>query len=333
MSNSGFARIHGILEGNVKFKRSKVPPPFDKARARRVVRRSPEVMVKITGFGTHTRKSSSSLKGLTNVKAHLDYIGRNAKLELENERGEIISGKEAVRELNQEWSQDRGKRRANTRDTTHIVLSMPPKTDEKKLKKAVRGFAREQFGDNHQYVWVMHSDSKNPHAHLAVKNLGHDGTRLHIAKGDPQKWRELFAEKLRLYGIEAEATARAPRGVVKKSVTQPVYHLRKRGKVPKTDRAKVEGAIREITSGKEDPRPWEKIISSRQTEIRKAWLQSAKELSASSDSSDREFAADIVRYVKSMPAVATERQGIQVRLDNQTLKGKSLRKDAPEQER
>ncbi len=321
MSNTGFARIHGILEGKVRFKINKTPDLLP-AHARRVVRRTPEVLVKISGYG----------RGFKHVKAHLDYVSRNAKLELENERGEIVSGKEAIRELHREWMQDRGKRRYNTRDTTNIILSMPPKTDEEKMRKAVRGFARERFGDNHQYVWVMHTDVKHPHAHLTVKNLGYDGTRLHVAKGDPQKWRELFAEKLRQHGIEAEATARAPRGVVKKSVRQPVYHLRKRGKIPRTDRAKVEEVVREISSKKKKPRPWEEKVSARQTETRKEWLQSAKELSASSNASDRELAAEIVRYVKSMPQVATERHGIQARLSKPQQKQQTVGKDDPEQE-
>ena len=323
MSNTGFARIHRILEGKVKFKRSKIPPPFAKARARRVVRRTPEVMVKISSFG----------KGFKHVKAHLDYVSRNAKLELENERGEIISGKEAIRDLHREWMRDRGRRSANTRDTTNIVLSMPPKTDEVKMKKAIRAFAREQFGDNHQYVWVMHTDEKHPHAHLAVKNYGFDGTRLHVAKGDPQKWRELFAEKLRSQGIEAEATARVARGVVKKSIRQPVYHLRKRGKIPRTDRAKVEDSVREISSGKRKLCPWEGKIRERQTETRKAWIQSAKDLSDSSEVSDRKLAADIVRYVKSMPQVETERHSIQARLTKQMQKSRDVEKDDPEHER
>lgn len=306
MSDTGFFRIHNILDGKVQFKINKIPnftPP--RARASRVVRRTPEVMVKVSGFG----------RGSAHVKSHLDYVCRNAKLELENERGEVISGKEAVRDLHREWMQDRGRRRSNTRDTTNVILSMPPKTDEKKMKKAVREFALEQFGDNHQYVWVMHSDEKHPHAHLTIKNLGYDGSRLNIAKGDPQKWRELFAEKLRYYGIDAEATARAPRGVVKKPVRQPIYHMRKDGRTPRTDKAKVKEVIQDVAAAPKKPKPWERKILDRQTAVRKEWVQAAKELSSSNSSpADRKLSADILRYVKSMPDLKTERQEIQAKL-------------------
>ena len=47
--------------------------------AARLAHGTPEVMVKITGFG----------KGGNHVKAHLDYISRKGDVELENERGEL----------------------------------------------------------------------------------------------------------------------------------------------------------------------------------------------------------------------------------------------------
>jgi len=49
---------------------------------------SSEVMVKITGFG----------KGVSHVRSHLDYMSRNGKLELENDRGEVFDTQAKVRE-------------------------------------------------------------------------------------------------------------------------------------------------------------------------------------------------------------------------------------------
>ncbi len=307
MGSAAYDRIRGILEGEVKIKGNKTRDVGQRAfrgRAERVIRRAPEVMVKISGFG----------KGAKHVKAHLDYVGRNSKLDLENERGEKISGKQAIRELHKEWMQDRGKRNARTRDTTNIILSMPPDTNKRRMKKAVRDFSKQQFGDNHQYVWVMHEDEAHPHAHLTVKNLGFDGTRLHVARGDPQKWRELFAAKLREQGIEAEATARAPRGKIKKAERQSVHHIRKRGEIPKVDRAKVKEAAIEMSGGSKRPRPWEQKIVERQSLIRKGWLLSAKELASSNDPDDRKLSDEIVTYVKNMPPMKTERHDIQERL-------------------
>ena len=54
-----------------------------------VIRKAPEVMVKITG----------SSSGLATVKHHLDYISRNGEVELTNESGETIHGREELKAL------------------------------------------------------------------------------------------------------------------------------------------------------------------------------------------------------------------------------------------
>lgn len=71
--------------GKVKRKANKtgkirVDSSSAKARVARMTAGTPEVVVKISSFG----------KGGEHAKAHLAYISRNAKLEMENERGEIF---------------------------------------------------------------------------------------------------------------------------------------------------------------------------------------------------------------------------------------------------
>ncbi|MBE8233615.1 MAG: relaxase/mobilization nuclease domain-containing protein, partial [Endozoicomonadaceae bacterium] len=113
----------------------------------------------------------------------------------------------AIHQLANDWHGDeyRQKKR-NTRHNTHIVLSMPDSTEPKAVKQGVREFAKKTFADNHQYVFALHTDTDSPHVHLTVKNLGFDGKRLHVKKGLPQIWRELFAEEMEKQGIAAEAT-------------------------------------------------------------------------------------------------------------------------------
>jgi len=168
-----------------------------RATAGRVSRGATEVMVKITGFG----------KGQPQVKAHLDYNTRNGKLELENERGDIFSGKEQVKEMFKEWGQDFGdhKRRNSQRDTLHMVLSMPEGTDPESVKNAARDFAKETFSRNHEYVFALHTDEPHPHVHLTVKMLGFDGKRLNPRKADLRHRREDFAQAMREQGVDAEA--------------------------------------------------------------------------------------------------------------------------------
>jgi len=247
--------------------------------AKRVTRDTPEVMVKITGFG----------KGAGHVKAHLDYITRNGKLEMENERGEVFKGKDEVKDLFKDWSQDfgDGKRHKNQRDTMHMVLSMPEDTDPDAVKDAVREFAKTTFGKNHEYVFALHTDDAHPHCHLTVKCLGFDGKCLNPRKADLQQWREGFADKLRDQGVDAEATPRRSRGVVRKAESTVIRHIERgdrthKPRVAKVKAAKIKEAAQALSAeakGSALPhKPWEEATKARQGQIRRAWLAAAEAL-------------------------------------------------------
>lgn len=297
MSYEAYDNLAGLFEGPVKARRAH--PGDVVARVRRVINHVPEVMVKISG----------NAKGAEHLKSHMDYISRNGQLELETETGEIIQGKDVVKQLHQSWLQDPGKRRANTRDSTNIVLSMPKGTPVKALKEAVSVFAKKQFGENHQYVMALHTDADHPHVHLVVKALGFDGKRLHIKKGEPQMWRETFAKELRQQGIEAEATPRAVRGVVKKSVSQVIKHLKDRGIMPNVDKARAQAVYDELKTGKGilKPEPWEITIRNRRDKVKKSWVSAAKILSASEVYAETRFADKIFKFVQEMPKMRTLR--------------------------
>ncbi|MEP7300402.1 MAG: hypothetical protein ABI699_02660 [Caldimonas sp.] len=51
--------------------------------------------------------------------------------------------------------------------------------------------------------------------HISVRAESQHGKRLSPRKADLQRWRETFAEKLRGWGIEAEATRQAARGAIR----------------------------------------------------------------------------------------------------------------------
>lgn len=65
-----------------------------RATLARVVRRTPEVLVKVTG-----RK-----KGAKHLAAHLDYIGRHGDILIETRDGEQIRTKEDAQRIADEWS-------------------------------------------------------------------------------------------------------------------------------------------------------------------------------------------------------------------------------------
>lgn len=307
--------LDDFMRSPVEARKSKVGR---QRKIKSVVDRTPEVMVKISG----------NAKGGGHVGSHLLYISRNGKLEIETEQGEIINSKDALKEKIKEWQQDLGKRKKNTRDTVNIVLSMPAGTDPIGLTNAARKFAKNRFAENHQYVFALHTDVDHPHVHLTVKSLGFDGTRLHVKRGDPQIWREEFAEQLRAQGIDAEATPRKVRGVVKKPTSQPVFHLRKRGQA-QTDKEKIKEIVAEFKDGKRELKPWEAQIQATQTKVRTAWLKEAQEFQAEGDTA---MAKKVVDFVNSMPPIDTERQTMAMRLAK-ILEAENARTVAPEKGR
>jgi hypothetical protein len=167
-----------------------------------VVRRAPQVMVKVTGGG----------RGMKAIAAHFRYISKNGRLEIEDERGQTMHGKDTLRGLADDWRfggsliEDTSSRR----EAFNIMLSMPRGIDPASVQWAAREFAKAELAD-HKYVMVLHDHQANPHVHISVRAESKHGRRLNPRKTDLHRWRETFAAKLRERGIEAEATRQATR--------------------------------------------------------------------------------------------------------------------------
>jgi mRNA-degrading endonuclease toxin of MazEF toxin-antitoxin module len=180
-----------------------------------VSRRSVQVMVKVTGGG----------RGMGAIAAHFRYISKAGRLDIEDDRGEVRRGKEALHDLVEQWRygglpiDEVGHRR----EAFNIMLSMPRGTDAQVVLMAAREFARDELR-GHRYVMVLHDHQANPHTHLSVRAASTTGERLNPRKADLHRWRETFAEKLRGYGIEAEATRQATRGVMRN--VDPLWRLK-----------------------------------------------------------------------------------------------------------
>ena len=195
-------RLSSLSGGGGKSRKS---VEYLKARLNGIVKKHPQVMVKITG-GNHSFKD---------MAAHADYIGRNGELPLETENGEIIEGRLKAEELAAMWGDDsllQEDGQTKFKQNYHIMFSMPEGTDRTAFGVAAREAIYNLFAENHQFIMAEHYDTPHPHIHVCVKAIGHDGTRLRTKKEDLQRWREVFAEQLREHGIEAEATKRAVRG-------------------------------------------------------------------------------------------------------------------------
>lgn len=283
-------------------------------RAAAVSKRTPEAMVRITG----------GAKDKGHVKEHLAYITRNGEIQATNERGEVVSGREAVKDVAGEWNMAVPKRGDLTRN---VMLSMPPGTDPEKVLRAATTFADKTFAGERQYLIALHTDKDHPHVHLTLRRRGFDGRNLNPRKEDLQSWREGFAHELRQLGVAAEATPRRARGVVLKPKTQAVYHMERDNKdgkkrqdgterpAPAVQLAKFAQAVREVTGGEAPKvRPWEMKIAERQAKIRGGWNATADALDKHGTGEARALAAQIRQFVAEMPPIQTERQQMQARV-------------------
>ncbi|PRX27272.1 relaxase/mobilization nuclease-like protein [Paraburkholderia sp. BL18I3N2] len=249
----------------------------------RTLRRTPEVMIKITN-------KASGAQGIGALRRHLRYISRNGQVELEDQNGDRIAGPEAVRDLVQTW-QFGGWGIPETsarREVFNVLLSMPPGTNRQAVRDAARDFAAVEFGDGRAYVFAAHEDEAHPHVHLSVQVRGPDGRRLNPRKQDLRRWRERFAEQLRANGVDANATPRRVRGETRRYPAQCVRHMVERGEIPKYWRA--------VASEKQRQAGWQA-----HDKAFAVWREVARTMAASPAGADRAIAVGIVQFVRAMP--------------------------------
>ncbi len=239
-----------------------------------VVRRAPQVMVKVTGGG----------RGMKAIAAHFRYISKNGRLDIEDERGETMRGKKSLPELADDWRFggtliDDVAEPGQRREAFNIMLSMPRGTDPLIVQKAARAFAQIELAD-HKYVMVLHDHQANPHVHISVRAESKHAKRLNPRKADLHRWRETFAEKLRERGIEAEATRQATRGVGRRYPELWQVRAGEDGRLLKTPATWKRGAASKASSDA----------------ARKTWRELAAVLATTGNEADRHLARSIEAF-------------------------------------
>jgi hypothetical protein len=249
-----------------------------------VVRRAPQVMVKVTGGG----------RGIKAIAAHFRYISKNGKLDIEDERGETMRGKSALYDLTDDWrlggtlipdDAEPGHRR----EAFNIMLSMPRGTDPLAVQRAAREFAQVELAD-HKYVMVLHDHQANPHVHISVRAESKHGQRLNPRQADLQWWRETFAEKLRGWGVDAEATRQATRG--RSRNYEPLWRIK----------AREDGRLRHSLVGGQP------ASSSRPAnpETVKAWTEIGRALAQSPSKADLHLDNSVASFVQKMSTLPVQ---------------------------
>lgn len=300
-----------VAGGEVRLggKATVMPSSGAKARLRRIVARSPEVVVKVTG---RTRN------GPAHLKAHLDYITRNGTLVAQLQDGRTVSTRDELRDVHQDWVETNRRlarrRTPGAAESINVILSMRPGTSPATVEEAARSWARESFGEKHDWMIVRHNDSEHPHVHVAVRAVGTDGRRLAPGPEQLQEWRVRFARELRRYGVEAEATPRQARGVVPKASPLPEHHRRITGRPSIVRQREHDNATKEAVREKPSATPhWSWTIQRRQENIRAAYLNHATVLQQG-DNDDRQLGRDIRRFVEDLPVALTRQQTLEVEL-------------------
>lgn len=281
--------------------------PFSPAEIQqiaRTVRRTPEVMLKVTGGGTKVGA----------VAAHFDYISRHGELEIETDDGVPVWGRDEQKEMLRNWHLEltsahyrqprRGREAVRGPKMVHnVVLSMPAPTPPDKVLAAARRFGREHFGARHRYAMVLHTHQAHPHVHMVVKAENEQGRRLHIDKQMLRQWREEFAQLMREQGVAANATPRVVRGRKKEGTKGSVYRaLRRDG-----ERLYV---ARTLSRGNED-RPVgimalaEESLRRTRESVVAYWRKTADILDAQGEIS---LAGDVRYFAQRLPPVLTGRQ-------------------------
>lgn len=273
----------------------------------RTVRQAPEVVVKVLS------RASNDFKA---VGKHLDYIGRNGKLDLESDDGERLSGR-IGRDLLEDWDLDidEVRRKATLAGTKggippkivhKVMFSMPPGTPPDKVVAAVRNFAREEFWGQHRYAFVLHTDEAHPHVHLVLKAVSEQGVRLNIKKATLRHWRSEFARNLRLLGVEANATERAVRGENRKARKDGIYRASQRGDSTYV-RAQAEAIAAELLKGNTRVERGKRTLEETRRRVVNGWRAVASLLAK--DGHD-DLANDVQRFADQMPPSRTERESI-----------------------
>ncbi|MFG6412701.1 relaxase/mobilization nuclease domain-containing protein [Roseateles sp. DC23W] len=163
---------------------------------------------------------------------------------------------------------------------------MPAGTDANLLQNAVREFAQVELA-GHRYVMVLHDHQANPHVHLSVRAESDSGTRLNPRKTDLHRWRETFAEKLRGWDIEAEASRQPSRGVSRNY--EPLWRLK----------ARQEGRLQVARAPTKIGGP---AVRTR-AEAMANWAHIMKALGRSELASDRALAERVADFVRGTPFV------------------------------
>lgn len=288
--------------------------PAEVSQIARTVDRVPEAVVKVLPRGSAEFHS---------LGAHIGYVGRYGKLELETDDGERLQGKGVGSQLLEDWDLDLDEHRRHSslaavegrrppKLVHKLMFSMPAGIPSKAVLSAARNFLREEFGPQHRYAFVLHTDEPHPHVHAIVKAVSEQGIRLHIKKTTLREWRSEFARHLRDHGVAANATERAVRGQRSGHKIDAIYRSMRDPKRYSTFmRARAGSVAEELRKGDVKVEAGKRNLVETRQDVERGW-NAVRDILIAEARPD--IAVKINRFLGQMQAPRTERELITERL-------------------
>lgn len=210
-------------EKHIRFSTRLGRPDYQK----KLTSKAPQAVFKVIRFGR-----GANMKKLLNYVAQENDKGET--LQLEDQDGLKISGKD-FDDLYENWSREFERKKPGAkrqpRHFVHMVLSADTvNSNAEKVTMAGRDFLQTNFGDEgYEYVFVTHTDRKNPHIHVTLKLKNSEtGRKLHFSKAATFDMREQWSKALQSQGLEHVATMRRDRTEVLENVAKGVEQVKKR---------------------------------------------------------------------------------------------------------
>lgn len=228
------------------------------------------------------------------LRPGISRSSRIQTLEIEDERGEKIQGRDGLVQLADEWRvagayiDDDSPRR----EAFNIIFSMPAGTPPEAVRAATAEAARELF-EGHKYVFVLHEDQGAPPRAPFGSADRYAGVRLSPRKADLDRWRTVFARILRDRGVNAVASR------------QPVRAANRNYRKLWEERAAGRG---QLIRQRPAQRTSARALAVRADAI-KAWEQLARALASSKDPADVRLAVEAVRYLAEVAQAGRQRHG------------------------
>lgn len=277
------------------------------------------------GFQQAILKVTSYGKGVNKILQHIAYITRNFDLPLEDQDQSLLKSSNDASDLLSSWQSIYFDKKANSRDTVHLVFSAPPGTCRNTFKELTREFLSEQYEGEHDYLFVQHDDTEHPHIHSVICLRSINGQKLDPRKKYLHELRKQFAEKCRDNGIMLDSSKRFERGLSGKSVKSEFVHMREKRKIiPQADKQLIARVKSELNSDIIPPNTGESVRKTRNQNIKNHFYKTAKKLyetymnAAQDKRQDKDIKAAklLFDYSKTIPGEMTRSEYLKERLIN-----------------